>query len=236
MKPKTNRFLSGRLNGFASEAAFAHSCSIPMRLLWLILALMLAIIVPFVIWGGDFEQWLTINGAAKVIREWGWLAVIVLLVADLFLPIPATPVMSAAGYVYGVVFGGLLSAAGSFLAGIVAYALCRSLGQRAAEWLAGRDALARGERLFAKRGAWLVALSRALPVLPEVVSSLAGLTRMPVRSFVLSLACGSLPMGFIYAGIGAAGVDRPVFALVLSAALPAVLWLFARWFLRTGSH
>jgi uncharacterized membrane protein YdjX (TVP38/TMEM64 family) len=207
-----------------------------MRLLWLTLALMLAVIVPFAIWGGDFERWLTIDGSAQVIRDWGWLAVIVLLVADLFLPIPATPVMSAAGYVYGVAVGGMLSAAGSFLAGLVAYGLCRSLGQRAAEWLAGRDGLARGERLFAKHGPWLVALSRALPVLPEVISSLAGLTRMPLRSFVLSLACGSVPLGFTYAAIGAAGVDRPVLALVLSAALPAVLWLFARWFLRADRH
>jgi uncharacterized membrane protein YdjX (TVP38/TMEM64 family) len=203
-----------------------------MRLLWLTLALMIAVIVPFIIWGGSFETWLTIAGAAGVIRNWGWLAVIVLLIADLFLPIPATPVMSAAGYVYGVAIGGVLSVVGTFLAGLTAYGLCRALGHRAAEWLAGKDGLARGERLFAKHGPWLVALSRALPVLPEVVACLAGLTRMPFGRFVLSLACGSLPMGFIYAAIGAAGVDRPVLALVLSAALPVALWFVAQPLLR----
>src|SRR5690242_2060464 len=112
------RWTSGRI--FAEGGA-------SMRLIWLTLALALAVIVPFLIWGGRFEQWLTLEGTVATIRSWGpfgWLGVIALLVGDLFLPIPATPVMSAAGYLYGWFVGGLLSAAGSFLAGTVAYLLC----------------------------------------------------------------------------------------------------------------
>jgi len=202
-----------------------------MRLVWLTLALALAVIVPFLIWGGRFEQWLTLEGTVRTVRNWGafgWLGIIALLVGDLFLPIPATPVMSAAGYLYGWFAGGLLAAAGSFLAGTVAYLLCRAFGHRAAEWLIGREDLAKGERLFARRGPWLVALSRALPVLPEVIACLAGLTGMPARAFFVSLACGSLPLGFVYAAIGAAGMERPGLALALSAALPVGLWLVAR--------
>lgn len=202
-----------------------------MRLVWLTLLLALAVIIPFAIWGGNFESWLTLDGTVTTIRSygpWGGVAVVVLLISDLFLPIPATPVMSAAGLVYGWFIGGLLSAGGTFLAGVLAYVLCRFVGHRAAERIVGPADLAKGERLFARRGAWIVALSRALPVLPEIVSCLAGLTRMPARAFVVSLACGSVPLGFIYAAIGAAGVDRPGLALALSAALPALLWMFAQ--------
>jgi uncharacterized membrane protein YdjX (TVP38/TMEM64 family) len=202
-----------------------------MRLLWLVLALALLVIVPFAIWGGDFEQWLSLDRSVASLRAcgaWGWLWVIALLVGDLFLPIPATPVMSAAGFVYGFWLGGLLSAAGTFLAGMLAYGLCRLLGHHAAERIVGREDLARGQRLLAQRGAWLVAISRALPVLPEVVSCLAGLTRMPLRTFAVALACGSIPMGWIYAGIGAFGTQEPLAALLLSALAPVILWLIAR--------
>jgi uncharacterized membrane protein YdjX (TVP38/TMEM64 family) len=202
-----------------------------MRLLWLTLALALVVIIPFAIWGGRFEQWLTLDGTVAMIRSWGafsWLGVIVLLVGDLFLPIPATPVMSATGYVYGWFIGGLIAAAGSFLAGTTAYLLCRRFGRGMAEKIVGRVDLDRGRLLFESRGPWLVALSRALPVLPEVVACLAGLTDMPARPFFVSLGCGSLPLGFVYAGIGAAGVERPGLALALSAGIPILLWLVAR--------
>lgn len=202
-----------------------------MRLVWLTLALALAVIIPFAIWGGRFEQWLTLEGTVGTIRSWGalgWLGIIALLIGDLFLPIPATPVMSAAGFLYGWFAGGLLAATGSFLAGTAAYWLCRSFGQRAAERIVGRADLEKGRALFVRRGPWLVALSRALPVLPEVIACLAGLTAMPARAFFVSLACGSLPLGFVYAAIGAAGVERPALALALSAGIPVALWLVAR--------
>jgi uncharacterized membrane protein YdjX (TVP38/TMEM64 family) len=208
----------------------AMACDL-MRLVWLTLALALAVIVPFVIWGGRFEQWLTLEGTVATIRSWGtlgWLGVIVLLIGDLFLPIPATPVMSAAGYLYGWFAGGLAAATGSFLAGTTAYLLCRSFGQGAAERIVGRADLEKGHALFVRRGPWLVALSRALPVFPEVIACLAGLTAMPARAFFVSLACGSVPLGFVYAAIGAAGVERPGLALALSAATPVGLWLVAR--------
>jgi uncharacterized membrane protein YdjX (TVP38/TMEM64 family) len=206
-----------------------------MRLLWLTLFLALAVLVPFALWGGRFEAWLTLEGIAALVRgwgAWGWAAIVALLVGDLFLPIPSTLVMSAAGLLYGALLGGLLAATGSFLSGAVAYLLCRTLGHGAAARLVGAEDLEKGARLFAQRGPWLVALSRALPVLPEVIACLAGLTRMPAPSFFLALACGSGAVGFLYAGIGAAGVEAPALALVGSMFAPALLWLVARRWLR----
>jgi membrane protein DedA with SNARE-associated domain len=81
--------------------------------------------------------------------------------------------------------------------------------------------------LFAKSGGWVVALSRALPILPEVISCTAGLVRMPFKRFVVSLACGSVPMGFLFAAIGQTGREAPGWAFGFSLALPAVLWLAA---------
>ena len=211
-----------------------------MRLLLFVLGLTALMLLPFIFWGEAFTQWFTGDAGLLWLRSWGrwsWVAVLALLIGDLFLPVPATPVMSAAGYLYGVWVGGLLSATGSFLSGVLAYGMCRQFGRAAAARLVGDEELARGEALFARQGAWLVALSRWLPLLPEVVSCLAGLARMPFRTFAPALACGCLPICFANAAIGAAGRDQPELALALSAVVPLLLWLAVqRVFFREGRH
>lgn len=199
-----------------------------------LLGLLLAgIIVPFLIWGEQFDAVLSLGGARHWMESygsWAWAAGIVLLIADILLPIPSTVVMSALGWMYGWWLGGLAAAAGSFASGIVAYGLCRWLGRPVALWLAGEEGLQHGEALFAQKGGWLVALSRWMPVLPEAVACLAGLARMRWSTFILSLACGSLPLGFAFAAIGDLGHASPSWAIALSAFLPVALWLTAgRW-------
>lgn len=203
------------------------------RLLALALILAVLVVVPFLIWGGSIEALMSpekLVEAFQSSRDWAWLAGVGLLVIDLFLPVLGTAVMSALGLVYGWLLGGILSALGSIGAGLLAYALCFRLGRRAARWLAGDSGIAEGERLFrGELGGWLVALSRWMPVLPEVVACLAGIARMPMRRFFPALCAGSLPMGFVYAWIGHHGVEHPGFALVVSVFLPPVIWLAFRW-------
>ena len=202
-----------------------------MRVLRLFLILAVLVLFPFLVWGGKFMALFEGEAARKFVLDcgaWGWLVVIGLLIGDLFLPIPATGVMSAAGYVYGPWIGGLISVTGSFLSGMLAFALCRRLGHRAARWLAGEKGLAENEAVFRRSGPWLIALSRWLPILPEVIACLAGLTRMRTRVFVAALLCGTVPMGFCYAAVGAMFTREPAWALGLSVALPVVLWLAVR--------
>lgn len=202
------------------------------RLILLFLALALLVLIPFAIWGGRFEEAMSpekLVAAFQKARGWAWLVGLVLLVLDLFLPVLATAVMSALGYVYGWLLGGLLSSLGSIGAGLLAYGLCCRMGRRAALRLAGEKGLAEGERLFqGEPGGWIVAISRWMPVLPEVAACLAGLSRMPLRRFVPALCAGSVPMGFVYAWIGARGVEHPGLALAVSALLPPVIWLMVR--------
>ncbi|MFP6873420.1 MAG: VTT domain-containing protein [Verrucomicrobiales bacterium] len=202
-----------------------------MRLLWTFLTLAGIFFIPFAVWGGWFDGWLSGKGASVWLEgygKWAWGAGLLLLTCDLILPIPGTAVMAALGLVYGPLLGGLISAAGSILSGLLAYVLCRSLGRRAAKRLAGGESLERGEELFAKTGAWLVILSRWLPLMPEVIACMAGLARMRFRVFMTALVCGSVPLAFIFSAIGAAGEERPILSITLSICIPPVLWLLVR--------
>lgn len=208
-----------------------------MRIVRTSLALAAVFCIPFLFWGGDFMRWFTGDAALVWIRgwgAWGWLAVIGLLMSDLLLPLPATPVMSAAGYLYGPWIGGLVSAAGSVAGGQLGYWLCRCFGRGLAARLAGEEQLDGHETFFRRRGPLLVAASRWLPLLPEVVSCLAGLTRMPARTFTVALLCGSVPLGFVYAAIGAAGQENPRLALGLSVLAPPLLWALVGPWVRRG--
>ena len=197
-------------------------------LIALLLGLVLAgILVPWMIWGEAFDAALDPSGLARLLGESPLRVAAVgvgLIAADVLLPVPAPPVMSALGLALGPWLGGAVAAAGSFLAGCLAYALARFLGRGPAAWVAG-EGLAELETRFARSGGWMVALSRWTPVLPEAVAALAGVSRMPFGRFAAALACGSLPLGLAFAWVGHLGHRSPALALALSALLPALLWL-----------
>lgn len=204
-----------------------------MRLLLLFLGLVALILIPFFIWEDFLNRVFSPEGAIswlKTYGNWAWAAGMLLLISDLFLPIPGTIVMSAMGYLYGPWLGGLLDSLGSFLSGELAYGLCRLAGRKGALRILGEKDLTRGEKLFTRAGGWLVVLSRWLPVFPEVVACIAGLTHMPARSFHLALACGSIPLGFAFAYVGYMGIEHPTLAVALSALAPPALWLIVRPF------
>jgi uncharacterized membrane protein YdjX (TVP38/TMEM64 family) len=199
----------------------------------LVALLLVGTIGPWLIWGEAFDRSFSLAGTLAWLRElgpWAAAAGVGLLVADIALPIPSTIVMSALGATYGFWVGSLLSILGSMLAGLTAYGLARWAGRPAAIWIAGEDGLVRTEELFARGGAWLVLTSRWLPILPEAVACLAGLARMPFRTFFWALTVGSVPLGLTFAWIGTLTEDREGLALALSAGLPIGAWLLSqRW-------
>ena len=204
-----------------------------MRLLWLFLALAVIVLITFAVWGDAFEKQFTVEGSLQWLQRmgsWAWLAAIGLLASDLFLPIPSTVIFTALGLLYGPLWGGIVGTAGFSLGGLIAYGICRAFGERTSRWLLGERDFARGHALFETSGGWIVVISRWLPVLPEVISCIAGLTQMPFAKFLLALFCGSTPIAFTFAALGHAGRDQPGLALGVSAVVAPILWLvFGKW-------
>lgn len=198
-----------------------------MRLVIWFAAMAVLVLGTWMIWGAGWAEDFTLDGSVHWLNAagpWAWAAGALLLVGDLVLPVPGTVVISALGYIYGVFVGGLVAAAGLTAAGVLGYGAGRLLGDRfARRWLGERD-YEIGRQLFSRGGGWIVAMSRALPILPEVICCTAGLVKMPFKRFVIALVCGSVPMGFVFAAIGKAGHDSPGWALALNLVVPALLW------------
>jgi uncharacterized membrane protein YdjX (TVP38/TMEM64 family) len=189
-----------------------------MRLVYCFLGFVLFGLLLFLLLGDALvdQGWLAALGP--------WLGVVAvgLLLADIVAPIPTTVILTVLGQQYGPLLGGAIGSLGSIAAGLLAYGLARLLGQRFARWLLGED-WTRAQRFYARHGAFAVVCSRWLPLLPEAISCLAGLTRMPFGRYCLALVCGSTPMCFAYAALASVS-DQEFIPLLLSIILPVPIW------------
>ena len=176
------------------------------------------------------------NDAVLTLRayeSWAWAVGIVLIWADLVLPIPQTAVIAALGIVYGTLLGGSLGSLGLITGGLLGYGLMRTSARRLAQRIAGRQSLQRMERLFSRNGAWAIVLTRSLPYsVPEATVFLAGLGGMPMAKVAAALTVGSVPTAFAFAAIGAGWADQPMLALVVSSVLPILLLPIALYLMR----
>nr|WP_295660323.1 VTT domain-containing protein [Polymorphobacter sp.] len=158
-------------------------------------------------WSGVAGWVDTAMSASRDAGMWGWLifAVAQTLVA-LVGVVPASLLAMAAGAVYGLWLGFLLSAIGIVVGGWIAFELARSLlrpwltrllAARAAGRVAALDAA------IARDGWRIVCLLRISPIMPFALTSYAlGLTKISRRDYLLgTLAALPALFGYVAAGM-----------------------------------
>ncbi len=152
------------------------------------------------------------------------------LAADIILPVPSSLVSTALGGLLGFWFGTLTSWAGMTAGCLIGYLLGAGVGPPAVKLLAGEKEIER-VRLAAERyGDWAIILFRSVPVLAEVSTVFAGLSRMPLVRFLTIAALSNLGISAAYAGVGSAAAGAGSFLLAFAGAIliPAIGWAIAR--------
>ena len=160
------------------------------------------------------ESWMAQAGTGSAV------IMVSLLAADLFLPIPSSLIMVLDGAAFGVFWGSVLSLAGSIGGEWLGFELVRRYGRRASSKIVGDEELERLARVFARHGIAVVVVTRALPVVMETMSVVAGLSKMTRGAFLLASFVGTAPIVVVYAYAGA--VSRQTGSLI-----PAVIMLIA---------
>lgn len=176
----------------------------------------------------DIKHWLAL--ALAVDPTYVALAVVVLLFADLFIAIPTLTVCILSGYFLGFLFGGFAAAAGMMLAGASGYWICRAIGPGLLTRIY-RDPqkLAQMHDIFSKHSISVILMCRALPILPEVVSCMAGANAMPFLRFITYYGVSTIPYAFIAAYAGSkSSLTNPTPAILTAIGISLVLWL--SWF------
>lgn len=182
----------------------------------------------------DIRGWLVM--AAEINPLYVILAVIMLLFADLLIAVPTLTICILSGYFLGWMTGGLTSTFGMLLAGVTGYWICRAAGEKLLMRIY-KDAnkLAEMQNIFGAHSASVILMCRAAPILPEVVSCMAGANKMSFTSFITYYSISTIPYAFIAAYAGSqSSLSNPVPAILTAIAISLTLWI--SWFVFLRRH
>lgn len=164
-----------------------------------------------------------------------WLAALVigLLLVDLLIAVPTMATILLAGYLMGPVAGGLASAAGLMLLGITGYGMGFRLGRPVLSRLFRDDRrLPEIESAFARNDLLVLFICQALPILPELSCTLAGISQMRFSRFLFGYAVGVVPFAFIVAYAGSVSTVADPSPAIYTAIAVSVALLLAWTILR----
>jgi uncharacterized membrane protein YdjX (TVP38/TMEM64 family) len=168
---------------------------------WLLAAAALAVLARALDAGLLLQSalaWITGLGA------WGPAIFVLLYVGATVLLLPAVVLTLGAGAVFGVARAFVAVSAGATLGATAAFLIGRYLAR---DWVAARVAgsprLGAIDEAVAREGWRIVLLTRLSPAFPFVLLNYAfGLTRVPLRQYVLASWVGMMPGIALYAYIG----------------------------------
>lgn len=159
---------------------------------------------------------------------WGpIISVSLLIVQAVIAPVPASILLLANGVVYGTVLGGVLNLIGLTIGAMLAFAIARLLGKGSVERLAGKVTdSGRFESWLEKWGGKALFLIRLVPGMPsEFMSYVAGLTRMPLRTYIIATVAGIIPESFFFSWLGDAAMSQFWWIILGGTAFSALIAL-----------
>ena len=202
---------------------------------WLSWAVVVGIAIFALWWTGGWQPlWELFSDRERlraVVEDSGPLApmvyMLLLVVQAILLPLPAPPVAIAGGYVFGTLFGFILTWLGVLLGGAVSFWIARTFGRGfvvRSKHLTGLD------RPVEDHGAIIIFGLRLIPLISfDAISYAAGLSNISFPKFLLATALGMIPGTFVFVYLGGASPGPgPYLALGVLALLAAVAYTYHR--------
>lgn len=188
------------------------------------------ILVPFFLLEGRMNEFVQRTLQARDSLALITAAVVLFLLADIVLPIPSSFVLATTGYLLGLPLGTAVGFVGLSCASLAGYAIGRYAGGPLAQRIVGRAQLDRFAALSQRHGDALLVAFRAMPMLAEATTILAGISRMPLPRFALVVSIGNVVVAALYAWIGAVSASQSsfLFASVAAIVLPVLIVLAMR--------
>lgn len=158
------------------------------------------------------------------------LIIVALMLVDLFIAIPTLSLTILSGFFLGLELGVFYSSLGMLGAGTMGYVISRFHGEKLLRFVSkDQNQINEMRHLFTTFGPVSLLLCRAAPMLPEVTSCLAGVTRMPYWKYLLFYTIGTVPYSIIAAYSGSVStIDDPSPAIITFIAIfggLSVVWL-----------
>jgi 3-dehydroquinate synthase len=157
--------------------------------------------------------------------------VVVILAADIVLPVPSGPISTLAGSHLGVALGTAASALGMTLGAVIAFAVARRFGAAPNENEKGnpfsRDPIGErspstaptAEQAARRHGPWMLVLTRPLPIIAEAAVLIAGSLNMPWRIFLPPVVVSNVVISVTYAALGQYAAEHRWLPLAVAASM-----------------
>lgn len=200
--------------------------SMRKTILWI--SLFALILVPFVAFGERLDAWSVARlGELAGSRPAVALLVVSLLALDVFLPVPSSVVATLSGALLGVPLGTAAAWLGMTGGCLLAYGAGRYLGGPLVVRMVGPDEAERLRRVADRHGEWGLVLARAVPVLAEASTLLAGTGEIPLRRFLVVTGLANFGIALTYATVGALAmsIHSFLFAVAGASIVPAIVHL-----------
>lgn len=195
------------------------------RTLPLMCAVLLVPIIPFLFFGGRFEDWLRGVAEDPPSVPATMALVIGLLSTDILLPIPSSVVSTMAGWQLGWWRGTLATWIGMNLGAIMGFALARKWGQPFALWFSKAEDLERMRTVSHEYGPLVLVLTRGMPVFAEASVLISGIHQLSWRRFLPAVVLSNLGISLAYSAFGDYAEQHQWLPLALgvSVAVPVVV-------------
>ena len=178
----------------------------------------------------QLHQWLAQWGV------WAWLAFAAVGTGLVSIGFPRILVAAVGGAMFGVVLGTLWSTAAAALAILAPFLYSRHLGRELVARRMGRR-LQRFDDLLGQHGFMVALLIRLCPVGNNFLTNyLAGVTAIPLGTFLTASFLGYLPQSFIFALLGSGFADHPHLRVWGGIGLMVAFSLFFLWYFRRSKE
>lgn len=203
-------------------------------LLVLLLAVVLGLAALFVFFPQSISGLSTyLNAIITDAGPWGWIVIVALMILHCFVPIPAEFVAIAAGVTYGIVLGSVLVWVGAMLGALLSFSLARWLGEAFIQRFLNADQRNSLEAWKAKQGIPTLLISRLIPLISfNLINYAAGLTQVPLRTFLWTTAVGIIPITVLSVFLGATMRNLPMQWVIGLSALGLALMVIVHFWHR----
>lgn len=203
------------------------------RTLPLMCVVLLVPVLPFLFFGGHFEDWLRGMAENPPPAEVTFSLVVGLLATDIFLPIPSSVVATMGGWQLGGVLGTCASWLGLNVGAAIGFALARRWGQPFARWFSKDEDLDRMRTISERFGPLVLVLTRAMPVFAEASILIAGIHKLSWRRFLPAVLLSNLGIAIAYSALGDYAEQHQwlPLALAVAVAVPVIVAAVAQRFM-----
>ena len=129
--------------------------------------------------------------------------VLLVILEVVFAPVPPLGLYVVSGLLFGGFVGGSLILIGNVIGAFIDFKIARKIGEGMSQNFANEKIRAKFNKFFAKYGGHSIFILRINPLTTsDIVSYLAGFTKIKTRTFLISTTLGLIPMIYLQSYFG----------------------------------